>query len=366
MKSFLILLLCCVLALGGSASALTAKQKKVLESGVYYYNTEQTCTTGPQILPTGATTQTGAAGIQKVTPAPFSGGKITPTAIVLHWTAGSPDQSVESFVSGISARGLSVQLFIDGSGNVHQLVDSLDTLTAHAEGVNSKTIGIEIAAGSDGTVETAEREINANTVQKQAVVQTVLYLMQTFGIEAVTDTPNTKGILSHHLTSPSNKSDVGETYLKSIVDAVKNGGILVSGATACTAISGGGDGGSAEENKVLGQQMLGERGLTGDEWLCLLELWNRESGWKQFAINDAEGNNDLNDNSLLDSGETISETEKDAYGIPQSLPGGKMKSSGADWRTNPRTQISWGLDYIQGRYTTPCNAISWHNSHGWY
>lgn len=366
MKKLIILTITIMFSLVSSVSALTAEQKKVLQSGVYYYNTEQACTTGPQILPTGSTVQTGVAGIQKVTPSPFSGSKIVPTAIVLHWTGGPPDQSVESFVSGISSRGLSVQLFIDGSGSVYQLVDSLDTLTAHAEGVNSKTIGIEIAAGSDGTVETAEREVNANSVQKQAVVQTVTYLMQTFGIEAVIDAPNTKGVLSHHLTSPGSKSDVGETYLKSIVDAVKNGGVLISGSSACTALSGGGNGGTPEENKVLGQQMLAERGLTGNEWLCLLELWNRESGWNQLAINDAEGNNDLNKNRLLDENETITDTEKDAYGIPQSLPGGKMKSSGADWRTNPRTQISWGLDYIQDRYNNPCGAIAWHNSHGWY
>ena len=55
-----------------------------------------------------------------------------------------------------------------------------------------------------------------------------------------------------------------------------------------------------------------------------------------------------------------------AYGIPQSLPGSKMASAGADWRTNPVTQINWGIGYIKGRYGTPCSAWAHSNAVGWY
>jgi len=48
-----------------------------------------------------------------------------------------------------------------------------------------------------------------------------------------------------------------------------------------------------------------------------------------------------------------------AYGIPQSLPGDKMASAGADWQTNAATQIKWGLGYIKTVYGTPCGA--WQN-----
>lgn len=104
------------------------------------------------------------------------------------------------------------------------------------------------------------------------------------------------------------------------------------------------------------------------EWKCLVDLWTRESSWKFNAINDAEGNNDINKNRQLDmdQGEEISETEDDAYGIPQSKPGGKMATKGSDWRTNPRTQINWGFEYIEGRYNTPCGAWSHSESVGWY
>ncbi|MFF4547252.1 phage tail tape measure protein [Streptomyces sp. NPDC001406] len=41
-----------------------------------------------------------------------------------------------------------------------------------------------------------------------------------------------------------------------------------------------------------------------------------------------------------------------------SLPPGKMASAGADWRTNPATQIRWMASYIRGRYGTPANAYA--------
>ena len=77
---------------------------------------------------------------------------------------------------------------------------------------------------------------------------------------------------------------------------------------------------------------------------CLVNLWNRESGWRHTAANPTSS----------------------AYGIPQSLPGKKMASAGADWRTNPETQIKWGLKYIKHRYETPCGAWSAFKKKGWY
>jgi hypothetical protein len=76
---------------------------------------------------------------------------------------------------------------------------------------------------------------------------------------------------------------------------------------------------------------------------CLNNIWTRESGWRYNAEN-ASG----------------------AYGIPQALPGSKMASAGADWETDPATQIKWGLGYIQGRYGSPCNAWAFWQANGWY
>ncbi len=90
--------------------------------------------------------------------------------------------------------------------------------------------------------------------------------------------------------------------------------------------------------------MLGSFGWGQDQFGCLNSLWNRESGWNTYAQNPSSG----------------------AYGIPQALPGSKMASAGSDWRTNPATQIRWGLGYIQARYGSPCGAWSHSQSVGWY
>lgn len=82
----------------------------------------------------------------------------------------------------------------------------------------------------------------------------------------------------------------------------------------------------------------------GAEFDCLVALWNRESRWNVYSNNTSSG----------------------AYGIPQALPGSKMASAGADWATNPDTQIRWGLGYIMGRYGSPCNAWGHSQSVGWY
>ena len=101
------------------------------------------------------------------------------------------------------------------------------------------------------------------------------------------------------------------------------------------------DPGSAQ---AIAQGILASMGMGDDQYSCLVALWSRESGWNVYAFNESSG----------------------AYGIPQSLPGNKMASAGADWATNPATQISWGLSYITSRYSTPCGAWEHSEINGWY
>jgi len=55
-----------------------------------------------------------------------------------------------------------------------------------------------------------------------------------------------------------------------------------------------------------------------------------------------------------------------AYGLPQALPGRKMASAGADWRTNPRTQIRWAIGYMDERYGSACGAWAhWRRHHNY-
>lgn len=96
--------------------------------------------------------------------------------------------------------------------------------------------------------------------------------------------------------------------------------------------------------QAIAYDMVKARGLGDDQFACLVALWNKESGWRVNAYNAGSG----------------------AYGIPQALPGSKMATAGADWETNPATQITWGLGYIGGRYGTPCGAWDHSQRTGWY
>jgi hypothetical protein len=76
----------------------------------------------------------------------------------------------------------------------------------------------------------------------------------------------------------------------------------------------------------------------------LNRLWAIESGWNRYASNPYSG----------------------AYGIPQAVPGSKMSSAGPGWQWNARTQIRWGMRYIQARYRTPYRAWRQQHVYGWY
>jgi hypothetical protein len=100
----------------------------------------------------------------------------------------------------------------------------------------------------------------------------------------------------------------------------------------------------ATDPRDIAMTMLADYGWTTDQFSCLDALYTRESNWSVTAENSYSG----------------------AYGIPQALPGDKMAANGADWQTNPRTQLEWGLSYIQDRYGSPCGAWSFSESNNWY
>ena len=97
--------------------------------------------------------------------------------------------------------------------------------------------------------------------------------------------------------------------------------------------------------KATASEMAAAKYGWGDsQFQCLSQLWQKESSWSYTAYNASSG----------------------ATGIPQALPGSKMATAGSDWETNAATQISWGLDYIQRGYGTPCSAWSHSQSMNWY
>ncbi|MFF1413614.1 transglycosylase SLT domain-containing protein [Streptomyces sp. NPDC058289] len=92
--------------------------------------------------------------------------------------------------------------------------------------------------------------------------------------------------------------------------------------------------------KAIAQQMIKDPA----QFAAFNNIVSRESGWDYTATNASSG----------------------AYGLVQALPASKMSSAGSDWKTNPATQIKWGLDYMNSRYGSPAGAWTfWQNNH-WY
>ncbi|MFH8800164.1 transglycosylase SLT domain-containing protein [Streptomyces sp. NPDC017936] len=91
-------------------------------------------------------------------------------------------------------------------------------------------------------------------------------------------------------------------------------------------------------------QAIARRIVPGDQFQCFSNIVDHESTWNYRAVNPSSG----------------------AYGLVQAYPASKMSSAGADWRTNPATQIKWGLNYMNERYGSPCDAWAFWQANGSY
>ena len=141
------------------------------------------------------------------------------------------------------------------------------------------------------------------------------------------------------------KFQEGEAY-RAAEEAKRAAAAAASDAPGSSWVPDGGAVASPAEAKAIAAGLMGSYGWSGGQYDCLVQLWIGESGWRVNAYNESSG----------------------AYGIPQSLPASKMASVGADYVTNAQTQIIWGMNYIAGRYGTPCSALStWQaRSPHWY
>jgi flagellar biosynthesis GTPase FlhF len=91
-------------------------------------------------------------------------------------------------------------------------------------------------------------------------------------------------------------------------------------------------------------QAMARQMVPSGQFQCFSNIVDHESDWNYRAVNPSSG----------------------AYGLFQALPGSKMSSVGADWQTNPATQIKWGLNYMNDRYGSPCDAWSFWQANRWY
>lgn len=100
---------------------------------------------------------------------------------------------------------------------------------------------------------------------------------------------------------------------------------------------------TAEDSKDYARFLVNDYGWNSNQYLCLEQLWTKESNWRHKAFN----------KTPIRVGDKVVH----AGGIPQIL--------GLDPETPPKEQIARGLDYIQHRYDNPCNAWSfWQRQAG--
>ncbi|MER5514471.1 MULTISPECIES: transglycosylase SLT domain-containing protein [unclassified Streptomyces] len=116
--------------------------------------------------------------------------------------------------------------------------------------------------------------------------------------------------------------------------AAATAGMALSAAPAQAAT------GSASSAQTIAHKMIPDAA----QFNAFSKIVSHESGWNPSATNSSSG----------------------AYGLVQALPGSKMASAGSDWKTNPATQIKWGLDYMNSRYGSPTAAWSFWQANGWY
>ncbi|SNX88287.1 transglycosylase-like protein with SLT domain [Streptomyces sp. TLI_55] len=91
-------------------------------------------------------------------------------------------------------------------------------------------------------------------------------------------------------------------------------------------------------------QAMAAQLVPSGQFQCFSNIVDHESSWNYRAVNASSG----------------------AYGLFQALPGSKMSSVGADWQTNPATQIKWGLNYMNSVYGSPCQAWTFWQANHWY
>ncbi|MFH9553558.1 transglycosylase SLT domain-containing protein [Streptomyces sp. NBC_00377] len=125
--------------------------------------------------------------------------------------------------------------------------------------------------------------------------------------------------------------------LTGIAVAAATAGMALSAAPAHAATK---SAPSAAQAQAIAHKMI----PNAAQYKAFANIVKHESGWNVSATNASSG----------------------AYGLVQALPGSKMSSAGSDWKSNAKTQIKWGLDYMNSRYGSPVAAWHFWQANGWY
>jgi hypothetical protein len=231
-------------------------------------------------------------------------------------------------------------------------------------GVRVASIGLLVAGATGGVYLGQDREVQQQSAEATLVVQADVNDMQLLkqhqaehaatrafqrqaegdaAQKAASEAKNAAGkahqlekkVVEHKQAAEDAKKQAEEDAQEKKEKASKSGVSVGEIPASCNEYSG---------SREVGCALMLRAGFGIDQFPCLDKLWKKESGWNPHAENRGSG----------------------AYGIPQALPGSKMASAGDDWEDSAATQVTWGLDYIEGRYNDPCGAWDHSESTGWY
>lgn len=162
------------------------------------------------------------------------------------------------------------------------------------------------------------------------------------GIKGTTLSTTFRGLLSGTAPTADQEQITAPAAASAAAAADLSTGTSIPGVTVGIPAGVNASGGTPTANKALGLLLAGGYGWAGSgQWPYLESGWEEESGWNQLAANDP------------------SDPYDHAYGIPQANPGTKMASAGSGWKTDPATQIRWGLAYIKSEYGSPAQVPGW-------
>jgi len=272
---------------------------------------------------------------------------------------GSADVSLVASRSGERAE---LALRLDAQGPVAVVADGKSVVVEHNDTVDGALTAAGITLGADdavtvldlGAAGLSETDLAAAQAAGAGIVVRVQrvaaqQVVTEFAVPFETEQRDDASMYVGESKVLQEGADGVRTVVESVqtVDGAETGRTVVSDEVTTAPVTKVVANGTQERPKdprAIGQMLAAERGWTGSQWTCLDKLFTKESNWRVNADNPSSS----------------------AYGIPQALPGSKMASVGSDWRTNPATQITWGLNYIAGRYGTPCAAWSHSQSVNWY
>lgn len=311
--------------------ALSAEQKKVFQSGIYYFDTEASGQAlGGGMASTCLTAQSPGINDQAAL------ADVINNYIISNGGKGSPfDGLGNEIIIGAQKSGVNPLIITALAQKESSFGTKIPPKSFNAFG--------RTAGSGQPSVETNGRswykwnswELSVNGPSDISTLLKSVYIDQ--GLTSVEDVIN-KYAPAADSNNPVNYAEQVKSWMNSMLQ-------LAGNSLACGTSEQGPS--SPTGNAAIGKQLAASYGWAeGEQWGCLFKLWTGESGWNEKADNPSS----------------------DAYGIPQALPGDKMSSEGADWKTNPATQINWGLKYIKGRYGSACNALAFWQSNNphWY